>query len=60
MKLFWFTVYNFIALPILLVLVLFLYPFKSKIRRALHERRGMTDKLRNFISQIDSKRIDAG
>ena len=57
MKLFWFSVYNFIALPILLVLVLFLYPFKSKIRRALHERRGMTDKLRNFISQIDSTRL---
>ncbi len=52
MKLFWLTVYNFIVLPILFTFVFLLYPFKSKIRRALNERLGMVNQVRDFFLML--------
>ena len=52
MKLFWLTVYNFIILPILFAFVLLLYPFKSKIRRALNGRPGMVNQVRDFLLML--------
>ena len=57
MKLFWLTVYNFIILPILFTFVLLLYPFRSKIRRALNERRGMVNQVRIFFAHVDRARL---
>ena len=57
MKLFWLTVYNFIVLPILFTFVLLLYPFKSKIRRALNERLGMVNQVRDFFVHVDRTRL---
>ena len=57
MKLFWLAVYNFIVLPILFTFVLLLYPFRSKIRRALNERRGMVNQARDFFTHVDRARL---
>ena len=57
MKLFWITVYNFIVLPMLFTFVLLLYPFRKKIRRALNERLGMINQVKEFFAYIDRPRL---
>lgn len=57
MKLFWQLVYNLILLPLLLLLVFIVYPFRSKVRRSLHERRGMRRKVEEFFKTVDRSRL---
>ena len=52
-KIIWILLYNLIFLPILFLILCFLYPFNDKIKRGLNGRKNLFKKINEFLKNVN-------
>ena len=59
-KIIWILLYNLIFLPILFLILCFLYPFNDKIKRGLNDRKNLFKKINEFLKNLNKNNKNIG